>query len=206
MSIWIETAVRRFKLEANNKIRNFAFIVYKDSVSEEWETLLRDQCLNGYYIFHDRDVNSDGTIKKSHFHVLIALDGPRSCNSIKRLVSYLGGANGVFQEVNSLRGYARYLCHLDNPDKHKYDVNDVVSMGDGDYALYIQTDKDKKAIVKDIIKFCKENKIYSYANLLDYCIKQKDDWFTILNGYNGQVVRDYIKSRYWTDFNYKHFN
>ena len=204
--MWIETAVRRFKLEVNNKIRNFAFIVYKDSVSDEWENLLLDQCLNGHYIFHDKDVNPDGTMKKPHFHVLIALDGPKSYNSIKRLVTYLGGANGVFQEVNSLRGYARYLCHLDNPDKHRYDVNDVISMGNADYTLYIQTDKDKRTIVKDIIKFCRENKIYSYANLLDYCIEYRDDWFTVLNGYNGQVIRDYIKSRYWTDFFYKHFN
>lgn len=60
-----------------SKTRNWAFIVYDESVPEGWLDLLADTHLSAFISpRHDRDTDEDGTIKKPHFHVVIMADGP----------------------------------------------------------------------------------------------------------------------------------
>ena len=47
------------------------------------------------------------------------------------------------QRINVVRGYARYLCHLDNPEKAQYNISDVISLGGADYQEVISLASDK---------------------------------------------------------------
>ena len=178
------------------KLRNFAFLIYPESFNEygrpEFLEFLRSSGLQGFLILHDKDV------KKPHYHVLITAPNPISYSTCLELACKCMCANDHIESVASLKGYARYLCHLDNPDKHRYDTSEVVSFGGAEYEKLIETETDTTNKIADIIKHCKFNEVYSFSELVDYCIEQKREWFKIVcNATYGRVIRDYIKSLYW---------
>lgn len=187
-------------LTENRRIRNFAFIFYAKLSPVDWEIRLRDLHLSGYYIYHDKDLNSDNLPKEPHIHVLITSEGSYTINKLKRLAAYVGGEKTICQEVNSLRGYARYLCHLDDPGKYRYELQEVRNMGGCDYESYINPDAKPIEAIKDIIKFCRDNRIYVYADLIDYCMDNQTEWLKFLcNRQQGKIVLEYMKSRYWSN-------
>lgn len=184
----------------NRRIRNFAFIFYLDLSPLDWESRLINLHLPGYYICHNKDLNADNTPKKPHIHVLIATEGLHTLGKIKRISEHVGGKETVYQEVNSLRGYARYLCHLDDPLKHKYELNEVKSMGGCNYTDYISPNDKIVEMTAEIIKYCQDNKIYVYADLIDYCMTERSEWFEFLcNKQQGKMILEYMKSRYWAN-------
>ena len=99
---------------SEQRFRNFATIVYPESAPADWQNILADlkiPCLISP--LHDRDFNPTGEPKKPHFHVLLTFEGKKSVEQIKELIRPFCGV-GV-EVVQSIRGYTRYLCHLDNP-------------------------------------------------------------------------------------------
>lgn len=188
-------------IESNKRIRNFAFIFYVSSSPIDWEIRLRELHLPGYYICHNKDLNNDDSPKEAHVHVLITTEGLHTINKIKRLITYVGGEKAVYQEVNSLKGYARYLCHLDDPMKHRYEFNEVRNMGKCNYEDYVNPSTRAIRIKKDIIKFCRENQIYVYADLIDYCMDNHSEWLEFLwsKHQHGREILEYMKSRYWSN-------
>lgn len=186
-----------FKINSKERLRNFAFVLYEDSAPSDWEERLLSLHIPGCYIKHDLDFEGDKP-KKSHIHVLIKTSSRHSIGKIKSIVEYVGGLNSTFTAVFSAQGYARYLCHLDNPEKHVYDFNDVKCMCGFDYINYIFKQEDNVTIVTEIIKFCKENDILSYSDLVDYCIASRPDWLKAVYGYHGRAIREYMKSKNWT--------
>lgn len=179
------------------RVRNFAFLLYEESAQPEWKERISKLALPCFYIYHDKDIEN-GKKKKPHYHVLFLLNSMHSREQILEIVEYIGGANGVYENVVDSKSYARYLCHLDNPEKHRYSFDEVVSLGGLDYFKYMATDSDKLRIVKEIIEYSKEHNIYSFADLVDYSKDNNYAWFRALCGFSGRVVREYIKSKYWS--------
>ena len=106
------------------RTRNFATIVYEESAPKNWKEILQDFFVPVFISpYHDKDVNPDGTPKKPHWHVLIMFESVKTREQATELFSRINGVG--CEKVNSLRGYARYLCHLDNPEKFQYDLDDV---------------------------------------------------------------------------------
>lgn len=178
--------------------RNFCFMLYDDSMNPNFITVLSDFGEKAFVVYHDRDINSDGTQKKPHYHVMVMCCNSRSENSIKRLVSDCGGANGVFKAVKTKRGYARYLCHMDNPEKVSYDPEEVMCLCGSDYLSLAMTKTDiesgKLNVLREILRYCRENVIVYYCDLVDYCVDVRQDWLSLLSGSRGRVVRNYIQS------------
>ena len=115
------------------KTRSYATVVYPESAPENWLDILRDMKFNALVSpLHDSDVNPDsGEIKKAHYHVLFLFDGPKTADQAMAVAEHIGGVG--LETLNSVRGYARYLCHLDNPEKHQYSPEDVIVIGSEDY-------------------------------------------------------------------------
>ena len=112
--------------------RNYATLVYPDSAPENWQEILSELKIPVFISpLHDKDVNADGKPKKPHYHVQFIFDGKKSDDQFKEIIAKFGGV-GV-EDVQSLRGYARYLCHLDNPDKAQYNTSMVKALGGADY-------------------------------------------------------------------------
>lgn len=176
--------------------RNFATVIYPESAPEDWRATLA-----GYFVpafispLHDKDVNATGEPKKAHHHVMVMFEGKKSEDQVRTMFESIGGVG--LERVESLRGYARYLCHLDNPEKAQYNPSDVVSLNGSDYSYTIGIVADKYKAVREMIAFCDANQIVSYAELLRYASVEQDTWFRVLCDSGTVVMKEYLKSVSW---------
>lgn len=182
----------------DNRVRNFATVVYPESAPEDWQEILSQQFVPAFISpLHDKDINPTGEPKKPHYHVVIMYEGKKSFEQAKELISLFSGVG--CEVVQSIRGYARYLCHLDNPEKSQYLPDEVRSLCGADYSATIGLVTDKYKAIDEIMDFCDEVGIYSYRDLMKYCRKERRDWFRVLCDNGSYVVLEYLKSASWSD-------
>jgi len=176
------------------KTRSFATIVYPESAIENWLEIISTLKINCFVSpLHDKDINEDGTIKKAHYHVQFIFDGPKT---LKQCIEIANKINGVGIElVNSVRGMARYLCHLDNPEKAQYSPEDIKTFGSDDYFEIIALPSDKYKNIKEMISWCNENNCIYYSDLFNYAMANRDDWFRTLCDNGTYVVKEYLKAQ-----------
>lgn len=178
--------------------RNFATVVYPESAPENWQTILQEQFIPAFISpLHDKDINPTGEPKKPHYHVMLMFEGKKSKEQAKEVFDKVGGV-GV-EVVNSIRGYARYLCHLDNPEKAQYNVDDVRCICGSDYSGVIGLAIDKYKAVREMIAFCKEYNIDAYCDLLIYASEERSDWFRVLCDNGTVVMKEFLKSKSWKE-------
>lgn len=204
--MWVHSArkVGLFYMKTKEKssvvrrTRNFATIVYPESAPEGWQSLLSDQFVPAFVSpLHDHDINPDGERKKQHYHVLIMFDGVKTTEQAKEIFDLIGGVG--CEIVQSLRGYARYLCHLDNPEKFQYNQEEVCSYCGADYLSCIGLPTDKYKAIKEMMDYCLSNQIESYSDLLEYASESHYDWFRVLCDSGTMVIKEYLKSRTYTN-------
>lgn len=185
-------------MASSRRFRNFATVIYPDSENTpaDWLTVIQDFKTPVLVSpFHDLDINVTGEPKKPHYHVLIMFEGMKSQDQVRELFDQIGGVG--LETVNSLRGYARYLCHLDNPDKHQYSPGDVLQFGGVDYIDMIGLPSDRYEVIGEMIDYCEAERIVSYATLLVYARHNRQDWFRILCDSGTLVMKEYLKSFGW---------
>lgn len=185
-------------MAAPQRFRNFATVVYPDSehTPDDWISVLEDIKVPILISpFHEFDVNPTGECKKPHYHVIICFEGKKSPDQVKEIFALVGGVG--LEIVNSMRGYARYLCHLDNPEKHQYSPSDVRQLSGIDYSDIIGLPTDKYTAIGEMLDFCLIERIYSYAELLTYARNNRGDWFRILCDSGTLVMKEFLKSFRW---------
>lgn len=180
------------------RTRNFATVVYPDSAAENWQEILSQQFVPAFISpLHDKDTNPTGEPKKPHWHVVIMFDSVKTKEQADEVFKRIGGVG--CEVVQSIRGYSRYLCHLDNPEKAQYNQEDVRSMCGADYNSTIGLVTDKYKAISEMIDFCEENAIVSYSELLKYCRMERFDWFRVLCDNGTVVMKEFLKSKSWTE-------
>lgn len=183
------------------RARSYAMMLYADSMNADWEEILKGEKINGFAVYHDKDVKDDGKPKKSHYHILIRYKNPKAESVIKELAKKIGAANEKIIIVKEFKKYAEYLIHKNNPEKTQYSLDDVKSYGDMDYKRLMAGGERNQDIevLKEILDFCIENNIYSYADLLIYALQNNEDWLRVISGRYMRCISAYLKSRYWTE-------
>lgn len=180
----------------SHRSRNFASIVYPESAPKNFKSIMED-----YHVptlispLHDEDRNGDGTLKKPHYHILVLFDGVKTLEQVKEIFDAIGGVG--IEIVKNVRSYARYLCHLDSDDKVKYDIDDVISLSGADYQNMINLAKDKYTAIGEMIEYCIDNHITSYATLLLYAKETRQDWFKVLCDNGSLTILSFLKARVW---------
>lgn len=186
------------KSSGRGRTRNYACVVYPESAPEDWQEKLASHFVSSFISpLHDKDIDPLNQPKKAHYHVLIMFDGVKTVEQAKDIFEDIGGVG--CESVKSIRGYARYLCHLDNPEKAQYSPEDVRCLCGADYNGTIGLSIDKYKAIKEMIDYCKYNRIISYSDLLDYCKEERFDWFRVLCDNGTVVMKEYLKSKSWTD-------
>ena len=106
------------------KGRNWAFVVYPESLPKNWEEIITETGLPMVFSpLHDKDVNPTGEVKKSHYHVICYYENPTTSRAVKEYVT--DKLNGTIPiKLESMTGMYRYHLHLDNPEKYQYDDRD----------------------------------------------------------------------------------
>lgn len=183
------------------RTRNWATVVYPESAPENWKSILQEQCIPAFISpLHDNDLNTNGEFKKGHFHIMLLFDGVKTQEQVQEIFTLIGGVG--IEPVNCVRAYARYLCHLDNPEKAQYDIKEVLSYSGADYRTIISLASDKYSAIGEMIEFCIQNGIYSYAELLMYSKNNRFDWFRVLCDNGTIIIVQFLKSRYWEAHKY----
>lgn len=190
------------------KSRAWLGIVYPDSCADNWQELL---ALHGVSAFispcHDKDLNvaahssaAAGDVstvhdeKKAHYHVIMVWDGPTTYNNALSYFKLIKAASRIFP-CATLRGAARYLIHLDNPEKYQYSREDVVTIGGLDYDAVINSASDDLLALCEIIDFIEDNDLISFRELVLICKTGHMDWFRVIMTSQRENVWKYLRSR-----------
>lgn len=116
-------------MSEEKKSRYWAFIGYPDSLPSDWQSIVRSSFIAcAVSPLHSPEPSSDGSELKPHYHFLLQFSSPRYSSGVLEFSSVLNAT--VPFPVHSLSGYYRYLAHLDDPDKEKLDINDVLLYND----------------------------------------------------------------------------
>lgn len=175
--------------------RNFATVVYPESAPEDWMQKLQEFLIPAFISpLHDKDVNPTGEPKKPHYHVMVMFEGKKTREQAAEIFDAIGGV-GV-EVVNSLRGYARYLCHLDNPEKAQYKLEDVRCLCGSDYTGTIGLAIDKYKAIREMVEYCKENNIVRFSQLVEYSMEERFDWFRVLCD-STYLVKSYLRDKHF---------
>lgn len=150
------------------KGRNWAFVVYPESLPKNWEEIIIETGLPMVFSpLHDKDLNPTGEVKKSHYHVICYYDNTTTVKNVKENVT--DRLNGTIPiKLENMSGMYRYHLHLDNPEKYQYDDRDRkffngFDVNKVDSLTYTEISK----LLREIQIIIKENKIYEYSDLLD---------------------------------------
>ena len=87
-------------------------------------------CQHFYGILHDKDIDEQGVLKRPHYHFVCVFERPIGKKKVLNLMAYLNDIDIVrvsVRETLCLIKEMRYLCHLDNPDKHIYSFEDIIT-------------------------------------------------------------------------------
>lgn len=180
----------------DGRYRGFATVVYPESAPDNWLDTIREAKIPVFVSpLHDKDINPTGEPKKPHFHVLVYYEGKKSLEQAREFFESFGGVG--CEVVQSLRGYTRYLCHMDNPEKFQYSADDVQCFGGADFIGTIGLPIDKYKSIREMMEYCQRCGIYSYSELLEYASAMRSDWFRVLCDNGTVVMKEYLKSRYW---------
>lgn len=183
-------------MDNKRRTRNWGTLVYPESAPENWRDILEEIHVPALVSpLHDMDLTKEGELKKEHYHVMLMFEGVKTDEQVKELFSQIGGV-GV-EKINSVKAYARYLCHLDNPDKAQYNPDDVLYFSGADYDSMMHLASDKYKAISEMIDFCIENGIDSFATLIVYAKENRIDWFQILCDTGTLPIVQFLKSRYW---------
>lgn len=176
--------------------RNWAFVVYPDSAPENWREILREMCVPGFISpLHDSDKNADGTAKKAHWHVILTFKGLKSFEQVREITDSLNAP--IPQPCKDIRAYARYLCHLDNPEKAQYLPADVENLGGTDFFETTKSAADTDTALSEMMDWCMENGCASFFRLANFARSERPDWFRVLSQSRTQFLVAWLKSMEW---------
>lgn len=178
------------------RTRGWACIVYPDSAPENWVQLLDSKHIPALISpLHNADQNADESEKKPHWHVLIIF---ASHASEHQATAIFEGLNGTIpQAVHHLDAYARYLVHLDNPEKAQYNKADIISLGGANWyeVAYTQAQADD-TILDEVEAFLQHTGVVSYATLCDYARRVRPEWTGTIRRRTTHIT-GYMRSRVW---------
>lgn len=154
-------------MSKNIKGRNWAFVMYPESMPENWRDILYEIGLPcAVSPLHDKDLDPTGEEKKPHYHVICTYDNATTSKAVKELVTDRLNAT-IPIKLENLKGMYRYHLHLDNPEKYQYDDRDRQFFNGFDKSSVEKlTHTEIQKLFKEIIAFINENHIYEYCDLL----------------------------------------
>lgn len=196
--------------KSDTRKRVWATIVYPESAPSNWLDILKDFKVQALISpLHDKDVwtaqdqeddptHLKGTPKKPHYHVELLFDGKKSFEQVYKMCVDFGGVFPIPCESKS--GMAAYLTHEFEDDKYHYDKNEIICINGASYNAIVAESADyKNIIIAEMLDWCDENNIYSYAQLLRYARHEKPDWFNVLNHSSTNQMMAFLKSKAWED-------
>lgn len=170
------------------KARCWQFLLYPESCNPEFIKYMYDSGLKGAISpLHDSDLRDDGTLKKSHYHVILLFNGGRTEQAVKEIVQEINVANNIIQKVNDKQARFEYLTHKNNPEKYQYNPEDIIFINAHSYDFI---DEDYRCI----LDYIDDNKIKSIVGLLKALRKENNNRLIKYVSNNTYYVQTYLRA------------
>jgi phenylpropionate dioxygenase-like ring-hydroxylating dioxygenase large terminal subunit len=180
----------------DERTRNWNFIVYPESAPENWREIINETRIEWVEgPLHDRDINPDGEIKKSHYHVTLLFPSNKSYEQVKALTDSVKAPIPI--KCQSVKGSIRYMVHKDNPEKYQYDWNDITCHGGADLsAICAPTATERMQIQIEIMDYIRTADITEFEDIAYYA---RDnglyEWVNVLMNYSTLSITALLRSR-----------
>lgn len=197
-SLWsCELTEGGFILKTDERARVWTLVVYPESAPENWRDVL-----DSFHVpwvespLHDKDKNADGTVKKSHWHVVLFFEGKKSFMQVKEITTALNGP--IPKRVMSAKGIIRYLVHLDNPEKYQYQREQIKCHQGCEIESYFEESfSSRLETLSEMIEFIRDSQIENFMDFLSYCIDNDEkQWFNVAVNYNTMALQAAINGVY----------
>ena len=185
---------------AKEKARYFTFLLYPDSIPEDWELRLE---LIGVPIaispLHDKDLSSvEGQLyKKAHYHVLYVAKNPVTADSVRVRIKRALGEQSValVQIVLNIENMYLYLTHesKDAIAKKKYVYNkaDIKLINNFDIDRYVTLDVEEKAeLFNVVVSLIRAYTLQNIFDLYDFIDENGETY-----GLNINLVNEVISGK-----------
>lgn len=189
---------------AGKRFRSWTAVVYPDSASEDWLDTLSELLIEALVSpLHDSDVEPTGEKKKPHYHVVISFSNPTTFEKAKDVFTCIDAVIPPESQcrVKDFKQMARYLCHLDQPNKHRYSTEDVIAFGGIDYKALVMTRTDEDCLLDEIEDYIRANRIVSFASFQRICRELHPEWKYVLRHKYSYYIRETIKANAWAILN-----
>lgn len=191
--------------DSSGRSRGFAFLVYPDSCKDDWMGYLYDTHIPIFIspLHQPEESDTDDSRHKPHYHVQLMFDGKHTLKQIKDISDHCSGVQPI--SLFSIRGYARYLIHRDDPKKIQYKPEDVIEYAGADYFRICTQEEDCLQLVYQIMDFADKYHIYNYAMILNHARLEYHGWMRILAANTGyaRTVQMYLKGKAEHEYNLK---
>lgn len=190
----------------SSRARVWTFITYPSSLPENHEEIIEER-LHVPFVrspLHDRDLKPEKDrnslmlkiFKDEHYHNMIMFTNVKSYKQVKEeFVDPLGGARP--EQVHSTQAMVRYFTHEDQPNKTRYDKEDIKCFNGADLtSLWEKNDKEIYNNLNDMLEVIERNNIIEYSDFIDLVRKEYfQEWFPLVTGSYSFFIRNYITSR-----------
>lgn len=157
------------KNNRQGKDNKFFIVLYPDSTTYDIEVVfnnIRFISTKYAYILHDNDCDENGEIKKSHYHVYFKLENQASIETVAKSLEV---ENNCIQFAVNERGCCRYLIHLDNPEKHQYSQDSIITDFDI-YKYLVDKDLENMSAIAELYTYISVNRCKTFNELVNYCL------------------------------------
>lgn len=157
---------------------------------------------------HDRDKTATGEDKKPHCHIVAIWDNPTSPKVaydtlvdagavVPAIVGDDGKDNpGLFIKtckVKSLPHMARYLVHMDDPNKTRYDEAGVSSIGGVDYVALALSGADEDEILDALFDEIDTHCLTTYPQVVRYIKVAHPSWKSLVYRKFTRQIGEYVR-------------
>ena len=190
----------------DNRFRNGTFLVYPDSAPDNWIEILRLQHVPFIVSpLHDKDKDLseyDGDLvlvsKKAHWHVAIICDGNKPLSYFTELSRSVNGSATAWK-IQNLRSMLRYFCHMDNPEKYQYPVNEIRCYCGASYQNAMEMEGfELLHECRKILRYAREKHIHTFVGLVDSLDNDCElDWLHIVTSQRTLFFTSYFREKFF---------
>lgn len=183
----------------NKRYYNFNLVIYEDDerFKEQFESIQNEK--EAIWIRHDKDIDDEGNLKKSHYHVVLKL---KNACTISALAKRINVDDHMIEMVKkSLNGCLKYLIHYGNDDKFQYSKEEVKSNSDTlkrrfeDLVTKDIPEVEKVISIQDYIESCNDyidfgilGKYVQKINMWDAFRRNMTYFIKLVDSHNGKIA------------------
>jgi hypothetical protein len=121
---------------------------------QEVDNLIFQACTFYAWIYHDHDLYADGTPKEPHYHYYLEFGTGGKGRQITSVALFfeIGKYTFLAENVRNKKKCLRYFAHLDNPEKARYSIGEIIASDHDELDKILRTKlEDNADFLQDLL-------------------------------------------------------